>query len=291
MITIIITSYKEEKTIGRAIESILKNKLNNYEILVTAPDESTLKVARTYQKKNKNIKVIRDFGKGKPAALNIAISKSRGDILILTDGDVYIGEKSLAPLISFFKNPNIGAVSGNPNSLNSRKNLFGYWADILTKTANFRRKKAVLYKKRFFCSGYLFAIRKKIFPILPEGLLSEDGFISHLVYSNGYRIGYSESSMVYVKYPTNFKDWILQKKRSAGGYSQIKKMINTEIRSFKKESSGFLYLLKEAKSFKELWWIILLFLARVYLWILIYKEIRMSKKDSRTIWKRVESTK
>ena len=40
MISIIITAYKEDKTVGKAIESILQNKiLDNYEILVFAPDK------------------------------------------------------------------------------------------------------------------------------------------------------------------------------------------------------------------------------------------------------------
>ena len=42
MISIIITSFKEHKTIGRAIDSILNQKINyEYEILVVAPDEET----------------------------------------------------------------------------------------------------------------------------------------------------------------------------------------------------------------------------------------------------------
>ena len=75
MISIIITSYKEPKTISKSIEAILKNNLKNYEILVTAPDSETLNVAKKHSKKNKKIKMLRDLGKGKPAALNLAVSK------------------------------------------------------------------------------------------------------------------------------------------------------------------------------------------------------------------------
>ena len=107
MISIIITSYKEPKTIGKAINSILKNKLQNYEILVTAPDNKTLEAARVF-KEHKNIKIFRDQGnksaalkllkdqgKGKSAALNLAVSKAKGNILILTDGDVFIDDNSI----------------------------------------------------------------------------------------------------------------------------------------------------------------------------------------------------
>lgn len=291
MISIIITSYKEPRTIGKAIEQVIKNNLKDYEILVTAPDNETLNEAGKYSKKYKFIRLIKDFGKGKPAALNLAVSKAKGEILILTDGDVYISQDSLDYLLKPFEDETIGAVSGKPVSINPKNNLLGFWAYVLTKVADERRLKALKLKKRFFCSGYLFAIRKRLFPVLPSNLLSEDGFISNEVYKKSHKIGYSENSEVYVKYPTNFKDWIIQKKRSAGGYNQIKKITGIEMRSFKKESLGVFDLFKFVSGFKEFFWLIALFLARIYLWIVIYKDINIKKNSDKKIWKRVESTK
>lgn len=291
MISVIITAYKEPRTIGKAIEQITKNNLTDYEIIITAPDKETLEVAEKYSKKYSFIRTLKDQQKGKPAALNLAVSKAKGDILILTDGDVFVSEDSLKSLIKPFENSKIGAVSGNPTSLNNRNTKLGYWAHILTNIANERRLRALKIKKRFFCSGYLFAIRKSLFPKLPEDLLSEDGFISHNVYKKNYLIEYSEKSRVYVKYPTTFKDWIIQKKRSAGGYNQIKKLIRVEIRSFKKESLGGFSLFKYVHNIREFFWLIELFIARVYLWFVIYKDINLAKKSSKEIWKRVETTK
>jgi len=288
MISVIITSYKEEKTIVRAINAVLENKLKNFEILVVAPDDGTLNAVRKLR--DKRIRIVKDKGKGKPAALNLAVSKAKGDILVLTDGDVYVGDK-LDLLLMPFENAKVGAVSGNPISVDSKDKMLGYWAYVLTKVADKRRIDALKRGKRIFCSGYLFAIRKKLFPKLPVELLSEDGYISEKVYEKGFSLSYSPSSEVYVKYPDNFSDWIKQKKRSAGGYNQIRKMTGTNIRSFGKESLGALGLFKFSDSFKEIFWILELFFARVYLWAVIYKDINMKKKSQKEIWQRVESTK
>ena len=148
MISIIITAFKEARTIGKAIESILKNKPKNFEILITAPDDETLNTASKYKKNG--LKLIKDKGKGKSAALNLAVSKAKGNILVLTDGDVYIGENSLTPLLKPFEDKKTGAVAGNPLPTNPKNNMLGFWAYVLTGIADKRRLKASLLKKRFF---------------------------------------------------------------------------------------------------------------------------------------------
>jgi cellulose synthase/poly-beta-1,6-N-acetylglucosamine synthase-like glycosyltransferase len=287
--SIIITSFKEPKTIKKAITQVLQNKLKDFEILVTAPDDETLDAAKSIG--DKHVRLIRDPGKGKPAALNLAVKEAKGKVLVLTDGDVYVGEDSLNEVLKFFKYPSVGAATGNPVSLSPRNTKLGYWAYVLTKIADRRRKRALQLGRRFFCSGYLIAIKKELFPKLPESLLSEDGFISHNVYKNKYKIAYANKARVYVKYPTTFSDWIKQKRRSAGGYNQINKLINVEIRSFRKEASGAFDLFDYANNLRELFWIFELYIARVYLWALIYKDINLSKKTHKEIWQRVETTK
>lgn len=287
MISIIITAFKEAKTIGRAVEAVrIGTKGIEYETIVIAPDIETLNAA-----KKAGAKTIKDLGKGKSAALNLVVSKAKGEILVLTDGDVQISERAIFELMEKMRDEKIGAVTGRPVSINSKKNKFGFWAYLLTETADNRRKKAVREGKRFFCSGYLFAIRKRLFPKLQEDLLSEDGYISHRVYEQGYKIEYADKAEVYVKYPDNFKDWINQKKRSAGGYNQIRKILGVEIRSFRKESSGAFGLVKYVSNLKELFWLFNLFFSRIYLWILIYRDINLKNKSHKEIWKRVESTK
>ena len=162
---------------------------------------------------------------------------------------------------------------------------------MLTDIAHRRRKKALENGRKIFCSGYLFAIHKYLFPKLSENLLSEDGFISHKVYKSGKNITYSTKSEVFVRFPSNFEDWINQKRRSIGGYNQMQKMIGTRIRSFSQESLGFTDFFKYISGPKEMAWILTLFIARLYVWALIYRDINIRKRSRANLWKRVESTK
>ena len=139
MISIIITAYKEEKTIGKAIQALLDNNLKNFEILVVAPDTKTLSEIKKFSRKDKRIKDIKDSGKGKPAALNLVFKKAKGEILVLTDGDVWIEKNAIKYLLEPFSDPKVGAVSGHPISINSRNKIMGFWSHLLTSVADKRR--------------------------------------------------------------------------------------------------------------------------------------------------------
>jgi len=290
VISIIITSFKEPKTIGRAIEAILYNKIkDNFELIISAPDKETLAVASAYAKKNKKIRLLKDSGKGKPAALNLILKKAKGEILVLTDGDVYIDKNAIQPLLDKLKDQRVGAVSGHPLSLNSRKTKLGYWSHLLTDMVNLWRKKG----KFVSCSGYLYAARKKLLKPLPQETLSDDAYNSYIIAEQGYAIAYASNSFVYIKYPTTFSDWIKQKKRSGGGYNQLEYLLKNKStdRTLIKESSGIFQVLNYPKTFIEFIWTLELILARAYLWTLIFWDINIKKKDFKKIWVRVESTK
>ena len=291
MISVIITAYKEPRTIAKAVSTILSQISSKDEILVIAPDKETLNEAEKISKKDKRVKLVKDQAKGKPSAMNLAVKKSKGDILIWTDGDISISKDAISKLISPFSNKEIGAVTGRPVSTDSIKNKFGFWAYMLSNIAHEQRLEQSKKGERLFCSGYLFAIRKNLMPNLPEELLSEDGYISHLVYKEGYKIEYSPDSLAYISYPKNFKDWIKQKRRSVGGYNQNYKLLKVKIRSFTGESKNFWQLFRYVRNIKELLWLFELFIARVYLWALIYWDINIKNKNREQLWLRVESTK
>ncbi len=327
MILTIIATKKEPITLAMALDNlekelIINNHSGDSEILIVGPDEETENIVRRSREKYKNISYLKDGGLGKPAALNLAFNwlknkypTESSNIIVLTDGDVYIKEQSLKYLLEPFsaeggsasggKNQKVlgqpaltgqnrvGAVTGHPISLNNRDNIFGYWSHFLTEAAHQMR----LHRKNFPCSGYLYAIRQNLIDSIPENSLSDDAVITEVVKNNKYRIIYASRSMVAVKYPDNFKDWLLQKKRSLGGYSQRIKIgehrlkIN-RLRNFVQETTGgFKLFISYPKNIREYWWTIVLFLSRIYLWFLILIDIKLRKKSFQKIWQRIESTK
>lgn len=292
MISIIITAYKEPKTIGKAIYSFLNQAREDCEIIGVAPDEETSKVIKQYSKLDSKVKYLKDPGKGKMFALHLAFKKAKGDILVLTDGDVVCGSDALRYMLEPFGDPNIGCVAGQPVSTNSRGNTFGFWSHLLTYAAHVKRLRCAKKHRYITCSGYLFAFRNGVIENFPLDV-PEDAYIPFKFMQMGYKVAYASLAKVYVKYPTDFKEWVEQKRRIAKAYENYKKLGDLPMmKSFTKEViEGPLIALSFPENLRELYWTFLLFPARFYMWGLTFWDSYVLKQKHTDGWKRVESTK
>lgn len=283
-ISVIVTAAHEEKTISKAIQSILPQLSKKDELIVIAPDTPTLATAK---KTSPKVKTIRDQGKGKPLALNLAVKQTKNPILILTDGDVYLDKKALKHLLSFFKDKKIGIVSGQPIPTNSKNNLYGFWAHLATQAAHLQRIKFVQKNLSIDCSGYLLAFRKKLFTPFSKNTLAEDSLLSQNINLQGYQTQYAPQAKVYVKYPTNLTDWFSQKTRSVGGATVQSRSLMRGPLSELTQIPSTLKLIKTLPQF--FYWLFALFF-RFCLWILIFIKLKLQKPTLK-LWPRIESTK
>jgi cellulose synthase/poly-beta-1,6-N-acetylglucosamine synthase-like glycosyltransferase len=290
MISVIITSYNEPDTIGRAIESFLSQDINSaFEIIVSCPDDATANIVKRYKK----VKLFRDAGKGKNHALNQLLSNVKGDIIVLSDGDVFIGSRSLKELIRHFNNKNVGVVAGRPVSLNDKKNKLGYWSHLLADAGAHKiRNKLCAANKFVECSAYLFAFRNKTIKKIPVDV-AEDAIIPYFFHRLGYRVLYEPKAVVYVKNPDNISDWLAQRKRTANAHTKLTRYARDfpRVKSFSNELLYSYYAWTYPKSFRELWWTFQLFIARLYMWLSLFNDLRFKGRHYNDKWKRIESTK
>ncbi len=292
MISILIASFKEPKTITKSIKYFLKQNIKErYEIIVSAPDLETQEAVKKLKKNNKKIKLIKDKGKGKPAALNLMFKKAKGEILILSDGDVFVGKNSVNNLLKHFKDKKVGAVSGKPIPKNSRKNMLGFWAYLLTEGIHKQRIHQKDNNQNITCSGYLYGIRN-IIKKIPEDILADDAYITFKIIEKGYKTEYEEKAKVYVTYPKSLQDWIRQKKRTSSRYYQLKKYFDIKkLRNFSSELLLGVKSLFLINNFKELFWFFFLIIMRFYLWFRIFLDFRLWNRQFEKTWERVETTK
>ena len=293
---IIITSYGEVNSTERAISSFIKQVPENFKIIVSDPFPETKWMIEEKFPNNDKIIYIEDEDKGKSNALNSLFkkfdSKDSNDIFILTDGDVYVNEIAVKEILAKFKDSKVGCVSGRPVSINPREDKFGYWSHFLVDVGAHKISRKKRYEKNKFLetTGYLFAFRKGVIDKIPVDV-AEDTIIPYYFYKKDYKIAYAENALVYVKWPTNFNDWMKQKKRAADAHTKLTKYAPDfpRVKSFSGEVAGGLTNIHEVfsypKNFKEFYWTLELFPTRLYMWASLLKDLKTKKQEYHDGWR------
>ncbi|MBL7148396.1 MAG: glycosyltransferase [Nanoarchaeota archaeon] len=294
MISIIITSF-HEPNLKNCVDSFLNQVIDYaYELVVVSPDKESEELVKSYNKKN--IRYFFDPGKGKSYALNLVFKESKSDILILTDGDVFVSKSSVNEIVKKFEDPKVGVVSGRPVSLDKRDSMFGYWSHFLLDIGAHEISRKKRYEKGQFleATGYLFAIRHGVIKEIPVDV-AEDTTIPYLFFKKGYKIAYAENAKVFVKWPNNMKDWLKQKKRAADAHTKLTKYYPDfpKVKSFFNEIlEGFSFkVLKYPKNIKEIFWTFWLYLIRFYMWLSLFFDLKFRRREYKDAWERVDSTK
>jgi len=292
-LSVLITAFREAATIGQVIEAFLPQLPAGAELLVVCPDPDTTAVVDDYAARYPAVRHVADPQRGKPTALNAGLRAAQGDIVVLSDGDVIVAEDALAPLLAPFEDAQVGAVSGRPLSLNPRETVLGYWSHLLVEGIHQMRLSRDRAGQFLFCSGYLFAFRRTLVEGVPKDALAEDAVISHRIAEQGYRIRYAPQARVFVKYPTTYRDWLRQKVRSAGGHAQdyVRQAPGRMRSPWLEFVNGARLALLYPRSLREFFWTLLLFVARLHLWVLVFINVRLLRRPLNALWKRVETTK
>lgn len=102
LVTIGMSCFNNESTVGRAIQSIIDQTYNNWEILIVDANssDSTKKIIESYAQKHENIRYIfRDYQSRWVESSLFQLSKARGKFFLFLDADDYISKNYLEILV------------------------------------------------------------------------------------------------------------------------------------------------------------------------------------------------
>lgn len=130
LLSVIIPCYNVERFISKTLDSIISEKLENYEIILIddGSTDKTFEKLKEYSLKVKNIKIINQNNFGVSNARNVGIQNSKGKYLYFVDGDDYLIKgtlgkylKKLDNTIDIFLFNNI--INKNDKDYNIKNNL------------------------------------------------------------------------------------------------------------------------------------------------------------------------
>jgi len=127
-VSILVPTYNESNIIRYKLENLNRidypKDLVNIIVVDSNSNDRTLDIVDNFAKQHPetNIEVvIEGKRKGKSAALNSALQRCDGDVIIVSDADCFWPSDILRKGLPFLADPNVGAVSGPKTLLNSKQ--------------------------------------------------------------------------------------------------------------------------------------------------------------------------
>ena len=129
-ISIVIPAHNEEKTVLRAVRSIVQNKypLEKRDIILVddGSTDRTTPIIERYKKsfQVQNLTVLYQKNRGKASALNNAIKNhAKGELIMCLDSDSFLAKDGLKKAVAYFNDPRVAALSANIKIIPSKSLL------------------------------------------------------------------------------------------------------------------------------------------------------------------------
>lgn len=243
-VTLLIAAYNEKDFVDQKVHNTRKldyprEKLHH--IWVTdGSDDGTPDLLR----KHPEIKVLHlAERKGKIAAMNRGMKHIETPIVIFSDANTLLGEKSIRKIVELFKNPKTGCVSGEKRIQNFEKNAAaGAGEGIYWKYESTLKKWDAELNSVVGAAGELFAIRTELFQEVEPDTILDDFIISLRVAMQGYKIQYDPEAFAIETASANVEEELKRKIRiAAGGIQSIIRLLPL-LNIFKYKLLSFQYI-------------------------------------------------
>lgn len=136
-ISVVIPCYNAEKTLGRTVDSVLAQSYKNIEIILVddVSKDSTLNIAREYEKKDSRIRVIaKDVNGGVARARNDGVKAASYPWIAFVDSDDYWTADKLDKQIAVVESdPSVGIVFTGSAFISDEGKMFDYTLQVPEK--------------------------------------------------------------------------------------------------------------------------------------------------------------
>ncbi len=243
-VTLMIAAYNERDYISQKVENSRmldypKDKLHQLWI-TDGSDDGTPDLLAEYS----DLTVMHlDQRRGKIAAMNRGMKYVKTPIVIFSDANTMLGEKSVRVIAELFRDPKTGCVSGEKRIMSGKEDkAAGAGEGIYWKYESaLKRWDAELYSA-VGAAGELFAIRTELFQEVEPDTLLDDFIISLRVAMKGYKIEYNPDAYAIESPSDNVKEELKRKIRIAAGGIQSIVRLKPLLNIFKYRTLSFQYI-------------------------------------------------
>jgi len=174
-VSIIMSVFNDEKSVGKSIESILNQTYDNFELIIVedASTDNSKEIIENYRNSDERIKLFSNNKNiGLTKSLNIALSYSKGEIIARQDSD----DISLKTRLK----KQVDVLSTNKYSFSTTRAINSVTNKLMPRFTYYLPQRLVMKYKNPFIHGTLM-IKKKV-------LLKVGGYDERFYYSQDYKL-------------------------------------------------------------------------------------------------------
>jgi cellulose synthase/poly-beta-1,6-N-acetylglucosamine synthase-like glycosyltransferase/peptidoglycan/xylan/chitin deacetylase (PgdA/CDA1 family)/spore germination protein YaaH len=224
-VSVIIPAYNEEKVIASTVSLILSSDYRDLDVIVVddGSRDRTAEIVKSKFGAKPNVTLISVKNGGKAKALNIGLSRAKGEVVVALDADTEFDRDTIARLVRWFVDPKVGAVAGNAK-VGNRVNMITRWQALEYIVAqNLERRALAALGTLTVIPGAVGAWRRKALEErggFPSDTLAEDQDLTIGLQRAGYTVRFDGTAIAWTEAPTSMRGLAKQRFRWAYGTLQ-----------------------------------------------------------------------
>jgi biofilm PGA synthesis N-glycosyltransferase PgaC len=266
-VSLIVVAYNEKSNIRRKIENCLSLDYprDRMEILVSLDGPTDGTEVLMFKLASQGVRLIYSPNhKGKAAAINSAVEKARGEILVFVDARQTLDRSAVRELVSNFTDPEVGAASGELVLVDGQNREASDGVGLYWRYEKFIRASESSVHSVIGVTGAIHAIRKSLFCELSENTILDDVAIPMAVVLAGRRVIFDSSARAFDRVAPDPETEYRRKVRTLAGNFQLLAIMPRLLLPWKNPVFFQFYSHKIARLFAP-YGLILMYAANVFL--------------------------
>jgi poly-beta-1,6-N-acetyl-D-glucosamine synthase len=228
-----ITRFNEEANIGRLLQAIAEQLLDEVEIteisvVASGCTDRTEKTVRERTARDPRIRLyVQETREGKTSAANVFLAHAAQQICVLESGDTLAGDAEIERMVRLFRDNAVGMTRAHKVAVNTADQFVGLLSHLRLRMEH----QLCLEIPRL---GELIAFRT-IIDQLPPDIAMDEAVVEASVIRRGMQIRYAPDAVVYAMGPQTVSDFVRERRRNYAGHLHLKQRYGYRVSSLENE--------------------------------------------------------
>lgn len=226
-VSILLAAHNEETVIGDKLRSMLQTDYpaDRFEILIgsDASTDNMDSIVKQFAAANPSLKFTRFHQRsGKISIINQLVTQSKGEILLLTDANVFFTPSTIGELIHHFSRNEVAVVAGNIQPRRAQRKGVADQESFYQRFENkLKHREGLLWGAMMGAFGGCYAVRRSFFSPTPSNFIVDDFYITLAALEKGGKAISEPHAVCYEDVSELMKEEFRRKSRIGAGNFQI----------------------------------------------------------------------